>query len=46
MSYTQDGRYTGSEFVGENRLPDFLMFRDKAMEHAVPFAEWWSKYGE
>lgn len=46
MSYTQDGRYTGAVFPGEERLPEFLAFRDKAMEHAVPFTEWWSKYGK
>ncbi|NEC67448.1 DUF6879 family protein [Streptomyces sp. SID9727] len=46
MSYTSDGEYTGSEFLGENQLPTYLKFRNKAMEHAVPFTEWWAKYGE
>ncbi|MYQ77338.1 MULTISPECIES: DUF6879 family protein [unclassified Streptomyces] len=46
MSYTPDGRYTGSEFLGEDRLPTYLTFRNKAMEHATPFTEWWAKYGE
>ncbi|MEW1889296.1 MULTISPECIES: DUF6879 family protein [unclassified Streptomyces] len=46
MRYTQDGRYSGAEFLGSDQLPAYLTFRDKAMEHAVPFTEWWAKYGE
>ncbi|MGW2476743.1 DUF6879 family protein [Streptomyces sp. NPDC001665] len=46
MRYTQDGRFSGSEFLDSDQLPVYLTFRDKAMEHSVPFTEWWAKYGE
>ncbi|MGW4381225.1 DUF6879 family protein [Kitasatospora sp. NPDC004531] len=45
MSYDGAGKYLGTEFLAVDRLPEFLAYRDAAMEHAEPFADWWAKYG-
>ncbi|MFJ7155894.1 DUF6879 family protein [Streptomyces sp. NPDC101118] len=46
MSYDGAGKFLGAEFLGEERTSQFLAYRDTAMAHAVPFPEWWAKYGE
>ncbi|MGA4875330.1 hypothetical protein NCG97_13705 [Streptomyces lydicamycinicus] len=46
MSYTHDGAFLGAEVLPEDRGDMFCAYRDTAMAHAVPFAEWWAKYGE
>ncbi|MFD9489355.1 DUF6879 family protein [Streptomyces sp. NPDC059991] len=46
MNYDDEGRYLGVEFLGEDQLSRFLAYRDTAMAQAVPFSEWWAKYGE
>ncbi|WP_457031142.1 DUF6879 family protein [Kitasatospora sp. P5_F3] len=46
MNYDGEGKYLGADFPGADRLPDFLAYRDSALAHAEPFAEWWAKYGE
>ena len=39
--------YLGSDIVEEEaRLAEFRGYRDTALAHAVPFAEWWAAYGE
>ncbi|WP_330330541.1 hypothetical protein OHS33_12900 [Streptomyces sp. NBC_00536] len=46
MNYDGEGKYLGLDFPGEEQLSRFLTYRDVAMAHAVPFSEWWAKYGE
>ncbi|MCX4693276.1 DUF6879 family protein [Streptomyces sp. NBC_01408] len=46
MSYDGEGKYLGVDFLGEDQLSRFLAYRDAAMAQAVPFPEWWAKYGE
>ncbi|GAA2577859.1 hypothetical protein Stube_21800 [Streptomyces tubercidicus] len=46
MSYTEDGAFLGADVLPEGRAGEFRHYRDTAMAHAVPFAEWWAKYGE
>ncbi|MGW4050487.1 DUF6879 family protein [Streptomyces sp. NPDC004779] len=46
MKYDPEGKYLGVDFLGEEDLPRFLAYRDAAMAQAVPFVEWWAKYGE
>ncbi|MFI5981816.1 DUF6879 family protein [Streptomyces sp. NPDC051555] len=46
MSYDSEGKYLGSEFIGESQLSEFLAYRDSALAAAVPFPEWWAQYGE
>ncbi|MDJ0381587.1 DUF6879 family protein [Streptomyces sp. G-G2] len=46
MSYDGEGKYLGTEFVGEGQVSEFLAYRDAALAAAVPFPEWWAQYGE
>ncbi|MEU5235428.1 DUF6879 family protein [Streptomyces lydicus] len=46
MSYTEDGAFLGADVLPEERAGEFRAYRDTAMAHAVPFNEWWAKYGE
>ncbi|MFE6049657.1 DUF6879 family protein [Kitasatospora sp. NPDC056446] len=46
MSYDENGRYLGVEFLEHSRAADYRKFRDAAMAQAVPFPEWWAEYGE
>ncbi len=46
MKYDEEGKYLGVDFLGKDQLSKFLTYRDTAMDQAVPFAEWWAKYGE
>ncbi|MEV7505963.1 DUF6879 family protein [Streptomyces sp. NPDC093018] len=46
MSYDGAGKYLGSEFAEEDLLAEFRAYRDTALAHAVPFAEWWARHGE
>ncbi|MEK2495304.1 DUF6879 family protein [Kitasatospora purpeofusca] len=43
--YSSGGEYLGVDFPDGGRVPEFRAYRDTAMAHAVPFAEWWAKYG-
>ncbi|MFD9064224.1 DUF6879 family protein [Kitasatospora purpeofusca] len=43
--YGADGEYLGVDFPDGGRVAEFRAYRDTAMAHAVPFAEWWAKYG-
>ncbi|MFB7474713.1 hypothetical protein [Kitasatospora sp. NPDC056184] len=40
-----DGKYLGADFPDASRLDEFRAYRDTAMAHSVPFAEWWAQYG-
>ncbi|MFD2687056.1 DUF6879 family protein [Streptomyces phyllanthi] len=46
MAYDDAGKYLGSEFLGDDRLAEFRTYRDTALAHAEPFAEWWARHGE
>jgi hypothetical protein len=46
MNYDEEGRYLGVDFLEENHLSRFLEYRNTAMAQAVPFVDWWAKYGE
>ncbi|MEV7021735.1 DUF6879 family protein [Kitasatospora sp. NPDC093558] len=46
MKYDGNGKYLGADFLDSGRLAEFRAYRDTAMAHAVPFAEWWAQYGE
>ncbi|MEU0376750.1 DUF6879 family protein [Streptomyces cyaneofuscatus] len=46
MKYDGAGKFLGSDLIGEDRLPEFLAYRDAALAQAVPFTDWWAKYGE
>lgn len=46
MNYDGAGKYLGADMLSEDRSARFLEYRDTALAHAVPFAEWWAKYGE
>ncbi|QKW10675.1 hypothetical protein HUT18_06275 [Streptomyces sp. NA04227] len=46
MIYDGHGKFLNAEFLGEEELVTFLAYRDKALAHAVPFADWWAEYGE
>lgn len=44
MSYTPSGSFKGADL--QPHAHDWLTHRDTALQHAVPFAEWWERYGE
>ncbi|AUY50671.1 DUF6879 family protein [Streptomyces sp. CB01881] len=46
MSYEDNGKYLGAEFLGGSRVDEFRACRDTVMAHSVPFAEWWAEYGK
>lgn len=45
MNYDGTGKYLGSEVLPPERTPEFTGYRESALGHAEPFAEWWAKYG-
>ncbi|MFD5917650.1 DUF6879 family protein [Kitasatospora sp. NPDC058201] len=46
MSYDDNGKYLGLEFLDSSRLAEFKAYRDLAMARSVPFTEWWAQYSE
>lgn len=46
MNYDSEGRFLGSDYLEADRIPEFTGYRDQALEFAVPFTDWWAKYGE
>lgn len=46
MNYDGAGKYLGTDFLEDSRLPEFRDYRKTALAHAEPFPEWWAKYGE
>ncbi|WP_435185452.1 DUF6879 family protein [Streptomyces sp. bgisy126] len=46
MNYSEDGSFTGVEVLTDDRSPEFRAHRDTALASAVPFSDWWAKYGE
>ncbi|MFB6888874.1 DUF6879 family protein [Kitasatospora sp. NPDC056327] len=43
--YAGDGAYLGVDFPEAGEAARFRAYRDAAMARAVPFEEWWAKYG-
>ncbi|MFD6446096.1 DUF6879 family protein [Promicromonospora sp. NPDC060204] len=43
MHYTADGKFLGGELLPEERLQEYLAWRDLALTHAVPFASYWER---
>jgi hypothetical protein len=46
MNYAEDGSLLGADVLSDERADEFRTYRDTALAHAVPFPEWWAKYGE
>ncbi|WP_406154315.1 hypothetical protein OG217_21535 [Streptomyces sp. NBC_01023] len=46
MRYVEGGKFAGAEVLPEDRAAQFVGYRDAALTHSVPFAEWWAKHGE
>ncbi|MEU8538519.1 DUF6879 family protein [Streptomyces sp. NPDC048717] len=44
MSYGEGGRFLGAE--PHSSATEWVVHRDLALSHAVPFADWWGQYGE
>jgi hypothetical protein len=40
LNYYQDGTFAGAELVAEPQLAKYRGWRDNALSHGVPFAEW------
>ncbi|MEU8460229.1 DUF6879 family protein [Streptomyces sp. NPDC029003] len=43
-NYGEGGRFLGAE--SRSNPAEWIHWRDLAMSHAVPFAEWWERYGQ
>ncbi|MFF2805707.1 DUF6879 family protein [Streptomyces sp. NPDC058000] len=44
MKYGDAGAFLGAEIAPEGRAQEWLERRDTAMNHAVPFPEWWDRH--
>ncbi|MCB5907868.1 DUF6879 family protein [Streptomyces pinistramenti] len=45
MSYDDAGKFLGAELRPAGEAAQWMERRDVALRHAVPFAEWWDRYG-
>ncbi|GAB2746601.1 DUF6879 family protein [Kitasatospora kifunensis] len=43
MAYAPDGKFQSADL--QPSALEWLKYRDTALQHAVPFAEWWERYG-
>ncbi|MGW5095213.1 DUF6879 family protein [Streptomyces nodosus] len=46
MRYSDDGKFLGADVLGDEQGERYVTYRDSALAHAVPFADWWAKYAE
>ncbi|MCX4549922.1 hypothetical protein OG204_17090 [Streptomyces sp. NBC_01387] len=46
MRYAEGGTFAGAEILPRARAAEFVAYRDTALAHAVPFADWWTKHGK
>ncbi|WP_406289038.1 hypothetical protein [Embleya sp. NBC_00896] len=46
MRYDDAGAVVNRETLPDFRGAEFVALRDKALEQAEPFPDWWAKYGE
>ncbi|WP_125773036.1 DUF6879 family protein [Antribacter gilvus] len=40
------GKFAGADVLQDDDGPEYARYRDTALAHAVPFADWWAEYGE
>jgi hypothetical protein len=41
-----DGKFIGADVLPDDQGPEYVAYRETALAHAVPFADWWAMYGE
>ncbi|MEV8015076.1 DUF6879 family protein [Streptomyces sp. NPDC086554] len=41
-----DGKFLGADVLPDDRGPEYAAYRDTALAHAVPFADWWAQHSE
>ncbi|WP_282696235.1 DUF6879 family protein [Streptomyces sp. CC208A] len=46
MRYTDDGEFAGANVLTDDDGAEYTAYRDTAMAHAVPFADWWAEHAE
>ncbi|WP_371517813.1 DUF6879 family protein [Kitasatospora sp. NBC_01300] len=46
MSYDAHGAFLGVDFDASERVEEFVAWRDTALAHAEPFANWWARHGD
>jgi hypothetical protein len=46
MNYDDAGKFLGAEVLPNDQGARFAEYRDTALAHAEPFADWWAKHGE
>ncbi|MFJ8842601.1 DUF6879 family protein [Streptomyces cyaneofuscatus] len=46
MHYTPDGEFSGADVLPHDRADEYVGYRNTALAHALPFADWWATYGE
>ncbi|MFJ1593933.1 DUF6879 family protein [Kitasatospora albolonga] len=46
MRYGPEGEFTGADVLPKDRADEYVGYRDTALAHAVPFADWWAEHGE
>ncbi|WP_329621893.1 hypothetical protein OG357_16645 [Streptomyces sp. NBC_01255] len=44
MRYDGEGGFLGADVLSDDRGPEYVTYRDTALAHAVPFADWWAKH--
>lgn len=44
MNY-EGGKFLGSDYMAADRVPEFTAYRERALELAEPFPDWWAKHG-
>ncbi|MET8474340.1 DUF6879 family protein [Streptomyces sp. NPDC006422] len=46
MRYSDDGKFLGADVLPDDQGGQYVTYRDTALAHAVPFADWWAEYAE
>ncbi|MCX5139964.1 DUF6879 family protein [Streptomyces sp. NBC_00338] len=46
MYYAPDGKFLRADVLPDDQAAEFIGYRDTALAHAVPFADWWATHGE
>ncbi|MFC8798068.1 DUF6879 family protein [Promicromonospora sp. NPDC057138] len=41
-----DGKFLGADVLTVDQGPEYVAYRETALAHAVPFADWWADHGE
>ncbi|QHC25956.1 DUF6879 family protein [Streptomyces sp. GS7] len=45
MAYSPEGKFLGADVLPDDRGAEYAAYRDAALAHAVPFADWWAEHG-